>query len=1051
MKGLGRRILAVAASFAMVASVIPQSAVVYATETDLPEYQIYPTPHSVDYEDTVFTVDSNVNVVFESDIDEVTENKLKNVLKDNGLTVSESDKTTDGTNILVGIYGSDEYADAYAEENLTFDTATFEEIDGYVLDVDAAEKTIVVLGKDTDAAFYGIVSLMHILDQSEELKVRDLTMEDYADTSIRGFIEGYYGIPWSNEDRMSLMEFGGQFKMTCYVFAPKDDPYHTTKWRDEYPEEEIEAIAEMVAVGNANKCRFVWTAHPFMGGFDSSDVDGEIEALLNKFEQLYSVGVRQFGVLGDDVGSLNKDVVIQVMTAVSEWADAKGDVYDSVFCPAGYNHSWQGNYSELNTYDAGFPDNVQIFWTGEAVCQPVEQKTLDHFRDYNATNGERRAPLFWLNWPVNDINGKRLMMGKGSLLQTDVNPDDLVGVVTNPMQEAEASKVAIFAVADYAWNIADFDCDQSWDDSFEYIDADASEELHTLAKHMSNPEPNGHGLVLAESEELQPLIAEFEAKLANGESLAEVVPQLVDEMDIIMDACDGFFEKSQNENLKEELEPFAGSLKDLANAIKNYALAALALENEENMAAFEYFMTGSEAMDNSENHVRQGLDSIYLVSPGSTHLIPLAETIEEAIAEEITEYALGEIDRGLTLTASSSFTSFYGGTAVENIVDGDLTTYAWYGGYEAAGQYFQVNLSKPSTVYGIDILNGTTSKPQDTFGNAKVQYTTDGTTWVDVTDTVYSDYQDSVVIEDIEIENVIAVRYICTAVGSSNKWPAMREFTVITDNGNETGVVYTNAEAYAEAEAYYSIDTNSITPITNVTLESGEYIGLKLDRIHELQAIEMNEIEGLSLQIAKNSMLWDTVDADEVAGADARYIRLVNEGDEAITFDIENFVVTTTEIYGKSVSDTNYTSFEGDELAVFDGDWTTATQFANSQTVGKYVVYDLGTVIDMESFKVVCTDSEWDFPRHAKFSVSVDGENWTEIMTLGNQDSENEGESTTEDEIGSVLPDHEISYNTKTVDGLDVPARFLKFEITRTKTGADKWVRFQEFEINDGM
>ena len=50
--------------------------------------------------------------------------------------------------------------------------------------------------------------------------IRCLEMEDYADTQTRGFIEGYYGIPWSDEDRISLMKFGGEFKMTSYIFAP---------------------------------------------------------------------------------------------------------------------------------------------------------------------------------------------------------------------------------------------------------------------------------------------------------------------------------------------------------------------------------------------------------------------------------------------------------------------------------------------------------------------------------------------------------------------------------------------------------------------------------------------------------------------------------------------------------------------------------------------------------------------------------------------------------------------------------------------------------------
>ncbi len=39
------------------------------------------------------------------------------------------------------------------------------------------------------------------------------------------------------------------------------------------------------------------------------------------------------------------------------------------------------------------------------------------------------------------------------------------------------------------WNRADFDMDKSWQDSFKYIDEDASEELYTFAKHMSDPSP----------------------------------------------------------------------------------------------------------------------------------------------------------------------------------------------------------------------------------------------------------------------------------------------------------------------------------------------------------------------------------------------------------------------------------------------------------------------------------------------------------------------------------------------------------------------------------
>ena len=60
-------------------------------------------------------------------------------------------------------------------------------------------------------------------------------------------------------------------------------------------------------------------------------------------------------------------------------------------------------------------------------------------------------------------------------------------------------------------------------------------------------------------------------------------------------------------------------------------------------------------------------------------------------------------------------------------------------------------------------------------------------------------------------------------------------------------------------------------------------------------------------------------------------------------------------------------------------------------------------------------------------------------MTIGNQDKENEGEASNEDNINDVLPLHETSYNAKLEENINQKARFIKFEITRTKVGSDKW------------
>ena len=88
-----------------------------------------------------------------------------------------------------------------------------------------------------------------------------MTVEDYAEIKNRGFIEGYYGNPWSNENRKELMRYGSELKLTQYYFAPKDDPYHNKKWRELYPEEKLAEIRELARVGNQTKTRYVWTIH----------------------------------------------------------------------------------------------------------------------------------------------------------------------------------------------------------------------------------------------------------------------------------------------------------------------------------------------------------------------------------------------------------------------------------------------------------------------------------------------------------------------------------------------------------------------------------------------------------------------------------------------------------------------------------------------------------------------------------------------------------------------------------------------------------------------
>ena len=103
----------------------------------------------------------------------------------------------------------------------------------------------------------------------------------------------------------------------------------------------------------------------------------------------------------------------------------------------------------------GLDEDVEIMWTGALICSSVKNGDFDLFTELTG-----RKAFMWLNWPVNDYCMDALIMSKGEVLNDRIEYDEelqFTGIVTNPMQQAEPSKLSIFAVADYCWNINDFD------------------------------------------------------------------------------------------------------------------------------------------------------------------------------------------------------------------------------------------------------------------------------------------------------------------------------------------------------------------------------------------------------------------------------------------------------------------------------------------------------------------------------------------------------------------------------------------------------------------
>lgn len=321
MKEKVKRIVSLALAFLMSIGCIHSYPIVSALEND---YEVYPNPHMMDYQDGSFDMTSTVNVVYEDGIDEYTKDRMNEVLAIKNIKASTSEEVKENqTNILVGIKDSNQYVDQYVGEHYSVKTTQlFDQLDSYLLKVDNG--TITVLGKDTDAAFYGLTSLYHIFKQLDGTNIRNFTIEDYANVASRGFIEGYYGNPWSTEDRKKLMEWGGYYKLNSYFYAPKDDPKHNSKWRELYTDEEIETkIKPLAEAGNKSKCRFVFALHPYMYNairYNSEEnYQADLKVLQAKFEQVIKAGVRQIAILADDAGNVGGANYTKTLTDMTAW------------------------------------------------------------------------------------------------------------------------------------------------------------------------------------------------------------------------------------------------------------------------------------------------------------------------------------------------------------------------------------------------------------------------------------------------------------------------------------------------------------------------------------------------------------------------------------------------------------------------------------------------------------------------------------------------------------------------------------------------------------
>ncbi len=406
-----------------------------------------------------------------------------------------------------------------------------------------------------------------------------------------GVVEGFYGTPYTFEERSTALSFAAAKGLNTWLYAPKLDEFHRDHWRDPYPEEHLAHFGDMARADP--RLRFVYAVAP---GLDYGELPDDLATLLGKLSAIHARGVRDFCVLFDDIGTGNAgaepETQVVVLTRVLEHLRRLDPDTSLCFVPNYYF----GTPDELEAglspfapfqphpaadYYAAYrelPSDVSIMWTGRRVfAHALTRADVAAFREYVG-----RPLVIWDNYPVNDtLFGNELFLGPYG--GRDAAMVDHAGVLVNPMREPAATRLPLATFAEWVRNGAEYDGPAALDRAIEEEAGASAAALRRLVAQFSGHPAIGDG---AESAALAALVDDF---LVEGSASAA---DALDAHLVELEAVQG--KLALPGDLQRELEGPAEKLTRLA-AAGRLAVAAVvsAREGPPDLTAFEASVAGA--------------------------------------------------------------------------------------------------------------------------------------------------------------------------------------------------------------------------------------------------------------------------------------------------------------------------------------------------------------------------------------------------------------------------------------------------------------------------
>ncbi|MBO4362946.1 MAG: beta-N-acetylglucosaminidase domain-containing protein [Clostridia bacterium] len=601
----------------------------------------------------------------------------------------------------------------------------------------SVKNTGVTVTASSKRGIYNAVSTLAQLRDGD--KLLEAEVEDSPAVAIRGVIEGFYGTAWTHEFRLDLFRFMGKYKLNTYIYAPKDDPKHRAQWRELYTGEELEKMSELVNCAEANNVRFVYAISPGLDINLGAKYEKDLQTLFDKCEFMYNLGVRSFSILLDDITTLDAEGHAKLLNDFqNRFVKTHEGCDDLIMISPEFCDAMLTSYSDKLA--PLLQSDIIMMWTGAGVA-PFD---LNERQITKANDKFGREMLLWWNYPVNDTMPDLLFLSPMSPFKGNA-AGSIGGLVANPMNQGYASELPLITVADYLWNPAGYD---------------AEESLKTAAKKLVPECPEG----------LLTLSDLCRGTLATGSKSSTEFTKAVKKYDY-KDAASAETFRATLEGMKANLAllrekapfPLVSEIKKWIEKAETGINCALEL------IAFDTSAAGAEKFEHAAMFVyyyEQAAKNTVSVSKDS--LFPLLTGAKNRVNSVLGENAA---DVESAVSASTTLNT-YENFNPENAIDGDASTYFWSAGAPAVDSTFTVDLGSVVKVSGVTLKTGEASHTGDYMHSGVIEYSTDGNKYTKLCDVKKREVSDS---------TEFCARYVrlrCTK--AQDNWLIITEFDIST-------------------------------------------------------------------------------------------------------------------------------------------------------------------------------------------------------------------------------------------------------------------------------